>query len=264
MNILIGILLIAGGAAYAFYMMKKHGGAAVEMQYMRTSTIADAQELIKDMTDSDPDYHHYVELKGMLNCEEEIVAPFTERPAAYYESKSYLVSEETKMDRDANGNMRSRIVKTESQISNEKSSAAVYVKDQSCDTPVYIDVESFGGDVDLQKGCDRFERKDSDWMRRNQSYYSRWNRSCNAQVIGYHLKENLLNINQPIYVLGEMYLNGGKYYIGKSVVGKKASKLSYKSEDQLVNDTKNQKLMSAAIGGAAVLVGIFMIISFFR
>lgn len=261
MNILIGILLIAGGIAYAFYMTKKQASAAMEMQYMETSPIAEARELIEEMMVSDPNYHHYVELKGTLYCEEKITAPFSERPAAYYVSKSYLVSEETRTVRDSNGNMRTKIEKNETLISDEKSSAAVYLKDQSCDTPVYIDVESFGGDTDLQKGCDRFERKDSDWMRRNQTYYNRWSRPSDAQILGYRLKEELLNAEQPIYVLGEMYVSAGRCYVGKSVVGKKPSKLSYKSEDQLVSDTKNQRLFSAVIGGAAALVGIILICS---
>lgn len=259
MNILIGILLAVGGVAYGFYMFRKHAGVAMEMQYMQTSPIRDAQELIQEMSASDPDYHHYVELKGTLFCEEKLMAPFTERPVAYYVSKSYMVSEETKTIRDSNGHMRSKIEKSETLISDEKSSAAVYLKDQSGDIPVYIDVESFGGDMDLQKGCDRFERRDSEWMQRNQSYYSRWEHQTSPRLLGYHLKEELLNVEQPIYVLGEMYQNGGKYYVGKSVIAKKPSKLSYKSEECLVSDTKNKKLYSAMIGGAVTLVGIIMI-----
>lgn len=261
MNILIGILLIAGGIVYAFYMFRKYAAAAMEMQYMQTSPIADAEELIQEMSVSDPNYHHYVELKGTLYCEDKLIAPFTERPAAYYVSKSYIVSEETRTVRDSKGNMRSKLEKSETLISDEKSSAAVYLKDQSCDTPVYIDMESFGSDMDLQKGCDRFEHKDSEWLRRNQSYYSRWDRQTSAQLLGYHLKEELLNVEQPLYILGEMYLNGGKFYIGKSVIAKKPSKLSYKSEEQLVSDTKNKKLYSAIIGGAAALLGIIVIFS---
>lgn len=261
MNILIGILLIVGGIVYGFYMFRKNGGLAVEMQYMQTSLIGDVEELIQEMSASDPNYRHYVELKGTLFCEESLTAPFTERPAAYYVSKSYMVSEETRTVRDSKGNVRSKIEKSETLISDEKSSAAIYLKDQSSDTAVYIDVESFGGCMDLQKGCDRFERRDSEWMQRNQPYYNRWNRQAGAQLLGYHLKEELLNVEQPIYILGEMYQNGGKYYIGKSVAAKKPSKLSYKSEEQLISDTKNQKLYSAVIGGVAALIGIFMIFS---
>lgn len=260
-TVIIAIVLIAGGIAYAAYMFNKSGKAVLEIQYMQTTPIVDAMELIDSMTESDPNYHHYVELKGVLQSEEPVEAPFTERRVAYYKNRCYSVNEETRTERDSNGNTRTRVVKTENEISNENSSTPVFLTDSSCDTRVYIDLPSFGSDADYQSGCDRFEPENSVWLQRNYSRYQ-WSHS-GARFLGYRLKEEVLNANQPVYVLGEMYRNGDRLYIGKSVVAKKPSKFSYKSEDQLVNDTKNKKIMSLVLGGGAVLIGIILLITYF-
>ncbi len=261
MQILLGIVLILGGAAGGFFMFKRFEAAAMEMQYMQTSSVSEAIDLMESMLSTDPSYRHYVELKGVINSEEPVTAPFSGRQAAFYSNQCYSVNEETQTKRDSQGNTRTEIVKKENQISSEKSPVPTFLKDPSSETPVYIDMDSFGGAVELQPGCDRFEAHNSSWLQQNHHYVSRWNYYPQARFLGYRLKEQLLAANQPIYALGELYASGGRYYIGKSYVDKKHSKLTYKSEDQLVNDTKNKKWLAIAIGAGCIAIGIFMIIS---
>lgn len=262
MQVIIGIILIAGGIGYAIYMFKKNEAKAMEMQYMQTTSVEDAVALVDEMSSADPNYHQYVELKGTLYCDSPVQAPFTERDVAFYKNTCYSVSEETYTEKDSNGNTRTKTKKSENQISSESSSVPVYLKDASSDQKVYIDIESFAGDIDLQEGCDRFEPADSGWLQRHQSFYSSWNnyRNSGSRFLGYRLVEKLLYANQPIYILGEIYRNGDRVCIGKSVVSKKQSMLSYKSEDQLVADIKKQKNMSVVIGGIACLAGIVCIV----
>lgn len=73
------------------------------------------------MTVADPNYRYYVELKGTIQSEERVIAPFTEREVAYYRNRCYSVNEETETVRDANGNTRTRVAKAEHEIANEKS-----------------------------------------------------------------------------------------------------------------------------------------------
>lgn len=262
MQIVIGIVLIVAGIGYGIFMFKRNGAKALEIQYMQTTPVAEAISLVDEMTDVDPNYHHYVELKGTLYSETPVTAPFTEREVAFYTNCCYSVSEETYTERDSNGNTRTRTRKKESQISSESSSISVYLKDTSTDQKVYIDVGSFADDIDLQQGCDRFESSNSSWMQRHPNFYSNWNHhhGGSTRFLGYRLVEKLLYANQPIYVLGEIYRNGDRVCVGKSVIAKKPSTLTYKSEDQLVNDTKKQKTMSLVIGGIGCLVGIVCIV----
>lgn len=266
MQVIIGIVLIAAGIGYAVYMFKKNEAKALEMQYMETASVADASALVDEMASADPNYHHYVELKGTLFSDEPVQAPFTERKVAFYKNSCYSVSEETYTEKDSNGNTRTQTRKSENKISSESSSVPVYLKDASSDQKVYIDIESFGGDLDLQDGCDRFEQAGSGWLQRHQSFSSGWSSRCGSgsRFLGYRLVEKLLYADQPVYVLGELYRNGSRLYIGKSVVSKKQSMLSYKSEDQLVADIKRQKNMSVVMGGIACLIGIVCIVMNFR
>lgn len=258
MQIIIGIGLIIAGMAYGIYMFKKNGNKSVEMQYMQTTSIADAADIVDAMTDADPNYHHYVEIKGTLQSEDSVVAPFIEKAVAYYENKCYAVNEEKRTMCDSNGNTTTRMVKVENEITSEKSSVPMYITDNSSDIKVYIDIESFGSDKDLQSGCDRFEPKNSTWLQYNINRYS-WGNYGGAQLLGYRLKESVLYNNQPVYVLGELYKHGDRMCIGKSVVAKKPSMFSYKSEDQLVSDTKREKVMSLVFGGGAAAVGLVMV-----
>lgn len=264
-QILLGIIIIAAGVGYAVYIYRKSKRDALEMQYVETSPVAEAIELYESMEAAAPNYRHYVELKGVLHSEEPVTAPFTERSVAYYRSRCYSVHEETRTERDSNGNTHTKAVKKEEMISDEKSPVRCYLKDSSSDTAVYIDLESFGGDLELQSGCDRLESGDSSWMQRNGRYFDRRCQSrSGVRFLGYHLKEDILNLNQPVYVLGELYRNGGNFYVGRSVTDKNASKFSYKSEEELVEDTRKKSMLALVIGAAAVVIGIFMFVSGFK
>lgn len=260
-QILIGIALVIGGPIAGYFLYKKYDAAGTEMKFMQTTPIADAIELLDSMAAGDPSYRHYVELKGPLQSEEPVQAPFCGKQVAYYRNQCYSVHEETQTQRDSSGRTQTRMVKKEDRISDEKSPVQTFIKDASSQTPVYVDIESFGGDFDLQPGCDRFEAQNSPWMQQNSYYFNRWDYASQPRFLGYRLKEQIIALNQPMYILGEMYLSNGRYFIGKSFVGKKQSKLTYKSEDQLVNDTKNNKLIALAVGAGCLLVGIFMIVT---
>lgn len=260
-QILIGLALLIGGPVVAVFLYKKFDAAATEMQYMQTTPIAEAIELVEGMAAADPSYRHYVEIKGVIHSEEPVQAPFCGKQVAYYRNQCYSVNEETKTEKDSSGNIHTKVVKKEDRISDEKSPVPTYIRDASSETPVYIDIESFGGDFDLQPGCDRFEPHNSPWLQQNVNYFSRWNHYSQARFLGYRLKEQIMALNQPVYALGELYSSNGRYYIGKSFVGKKQSKLTYKTEDQLVHDTKNNKLIALAVGAGCAVAGIVMIIA---
>lgn len=336
--VIIGIICIIAGIVFAIVGTLKSNKQTLEMRYMQTSTIADAIDIVESMSMSDPNYHHYVELKGLVQCDERIVGPFCNREVAYYSNTCYSVSQQSSTVRGGGGS-QSTTTKKETVVSSEKSYVPFYMQDASGATRVYIDIESFGKDVDLQQGCDRFESANSDFSRRYQQNTTQSTYPNNLQYersyacadlfgnrlafaggrpphgrppgggrpmgrptgrppmggrppqrhnpgmmggmmggmiaggmmggamaggggtrfLGYRLKEDVLFNRQPIYVLGELYRNGDQYYIGRSVVSKKVSKLSYKSEDQLVSDTSKAKWVSLAVGGIIALAGIVFI-----
>lgn len=262
MQIFIGVFFILIGVVFAIYRFKKNSATVLEIKYTQTTSIADAKDIVENMLSSDPNYHHYVELKGVLNTDEVVVAPFCGRQVAYYENKCYSVTEETKVTHDSNGNARTRVQKSERELSSEKSSTPMYIKDQSCNTPVYVDIGSFGPDATIQVGCDRFENNNSQWMSSHSHMFSSHGAHCGgSRFLGYRLKENILNVNQPLYILGELYMNGDSLYIGRSMVSKKPYKLSFMSEDQLISDIKKGNLVAFVFGSIMLLIGVIIIVT---
>lgn len=103
------------------------------------------------------------------------------------------------------------------------------------------------------------ERETSQWMQRHSHYRSMWGHGTGEKFLGYRLVEKVLLANQPVYVLGELYKQGNSYYVGHSRIGQKASKLSYKCEDELVAGNQPAKRMSWIIAAVAAVIGIIVI-----
>lgn len=259
MEILIGLVMIVGGLAFAAYQYRRTGTRMQETQYMQTSSISDALEIMDTMEVTDPFYRHYVELKGSLVCDSPLNSPYANRAAAYYTNHCLSVSEQTSVYHDDDGNRHTSVTKHESEISNEHQSTEAYLRDGSCDVPVYVNFDSFGGDIDLVECCDRFEPVGSSWSNHFGARYSS-RVYGGGRFLGYRLIESIFPANCPVYVLGELVHMGDRYVIEKAQLSKKPSLLSYKSEEQIVQDHKNSQLTSLIVGGVLVLIGIVVIV----
>ncbi len=262
MQLGIGLLLIVIGAAFAVLQYKKNSARMQETQYMQTSSVKDAVAIVDDMAASDPGYRHYVELKGTLVCDSPLTAPFSNRPASYYANRCLSVSEQTSVYQDKDNSRRTRVSKQENEISTEHQHVDAFLKDNSCDVPVWVNFESFGSDMDLIECCDRFEPADSPWSNRFRSRYSNVSYGS-SRFLGYRLVEKIFPPNGPVYVLGELMHMGERYVVEKAQVSKKPSLLSYKSEEQIVQDHKATQTTSLIVGGVMALIGLVMIVMHF-
>ncbi len=261
MAIIIGLLIIIAGIFYAVYVYRKNTNKVQEIQFQQTTCIKDVLDIVGDLSSLDENYRHYSEVKGQLHSVSgNVEAPFSQRPVAYYENEVYSVHEETRTERDDKGNTRTVTDKVETSLSSEKSPVEVYLSDSSSDEKVYIDLASFGNDVDLMPGCNRMESKDSDWVRNNFNFSVNQNRG--SRFLGYRFFEEILPEDQPMYILGEIHKRGNRLYVGRSVAAKKPSHVTYKSEDELLDDIKKEKLVAIGIGVAGVVVGIAVMFLF--
>lgn len=81
-----------------------------------------------------------------------------------------------------------------------------------------------------------------------------------SQTIGFRLTEKTINENQNLYVIGEAYRVGDEIRIGKPQDSKKPFIVTTKTEEDLINKSK-QNAMIALIGGiVAIVIGILMFI----
>lgn len=291
MEIQFGFLLVGGlllfFAVTSILRAQKEKKQVMEIKYMQTTPIADAIDLVETMSASDPTYRHYVELKGVAHCDSPVRAPLSGKEAVYFENKSYSVSEES-VTVTRNGRTTVEHRKKENLISEEASSVPVYITDSSSSEKIYIDMDSFGEDLELQVGCDRFEdervsssripsQQYRDYartgVRQNNGFNPRdldpvynpaFYQNTGGRFLGFKYVENILNVNQPLYILGEMYKGAAGYRVGKAMVSSSnQSKLTYKSEDQLVDETAKSSKNRIVMGAVCAVVGVILIIMAF-
>ena len=263
MNILIAIALIAGGLASIFYIRTKAQSTSMEMKFMQTKSIADLKEMFNQMDSNGlgNEYREYVELKGNIVSNELVETPFSNRKVAYCESSLAQVTEQREQYRDSNGNMQTRVNKRANNISNEKSSQEINMKDSSSNESVVLEINGTGCNLDIPKTFDRFEPKSN---LNNYRYFNSfsWDR-YGAETLGFKMTEKTINENQSLYVLGEAFRVGDTIHIGKPQDPKKPFIVTTKSEEDFVNKS-NQNAKFALIGGiVAIVIGIIFIVKNF-
>lgn len=263
MGFIVPLILIGGGLVAIFYFRPKTKNDITEMKYMKTKTISELKEMFTQMDENGlaNDYREFVELKGTIVSDNLVDTPFSNRKVAYCQSKLSQVTETTEQYRDSNGNYRTRVSKHETEISGEKTSQEILLKDSSTNEPVSVEINATGCKLEIPKTFDRFEPKNNLNSYRYFNNFS-WNR-FGAETLGFKMTEETIEPNQNIYVIGEAFKVGDTIHIGKPMDNKKPFIVTTKSEEDLINSS-NQKALTMLVGGIiAIIIGIIFLIKQF-
>lgn len=263
MGFIVPLILIGGGLVAIFYFRPKTKNDITEMKYMKTKTISELKEMFTQMDENGlaNDYREFVELKGTIVSDNLVDTPFSNRKVAYCQSKLSQVTETTEQYRDSNGNYRTRVSKHETEISGEKTSQEILLKDSSTNEPVSVEINATGCKLEIPKTFDRFEPKNNLNSYRYFNNFS-WNR-FGAETLGFKMTEETIEPNQNIYVIGEAFKVGDTIHIGKPMDNKKPFIVTTKSEEDVINSS-NQKALTMLVGGIiAIIIGIIFLIKQF-
>lgn len=126
---------------------------AEDIKATKTSQIVDAVAILDDLGSTSSNYRHYCELVGSSMPSGGVIAPYSKREVAYYDIKCY------RLDSVYGGGQR------ETLVAHEHSIDPFFFKDASCDTPIYVDLESFGNDVILVNSTNHVEGPNSDFAK---------------------------------------------------------------------------------------------------
>lgn len=261
MEVLMPLLLIIGGLVAIFYIRPKIKNDIIEIKYLQTKKISELKEMFSQMAVNglENDYREYVELKGTIVSDNLIEAPFSNRKVAYCNAKLAQVTEIKEQYKDSNGRLQTRISKHENTISNEKSSENIDMVDDSTNDAVVLEINATGCKLDIPKTFDRFEPKANLTNYRYFNSFS-WSR-FGAETLGFKMTEETIDAKQYLYVIGEAFKVGNKIHIGKPQDAKKPFIVTTKSEDDLINKSK-QREMIALVGGIIIIItGIIMLIN---
>ncbi len=143
---------------------------AYDMKATKTSRIVDAVEILDELGAISQGHRQYCELVGTSEATSGVIAPYSKREVAYYDIRCYRI--ESKAG-----------VETETLIAHETSIDPFYFKDGSCDTPVYVDLKSFGKNVILVNSTNHIEGPNSEFSKAASSHLTASGASGGALAI---------------------------------------------------------------------------------
>ena len=252
-TVIIGAVMIAIGALCAFVLRNKLSSKAVDVQYMKTTPLAELKQTFADMASGslDASFRQYVELQGAAASATPPHTPYSQQSVAFYDAELVQVYEAQENYTDDQGRQQQRTVRKEQSVTKEKSTEPLLLKDAATGETVMLDLQDNGLHLDLINGCDRFEPN------QNMNTYGFFNsyvpRQLGSRTLGYRMKEKIIPLGQQLYVLGEAYLRNGSICVGRPSDSKKSFIISTKSEAQIAREAKTGSTV-ALIGGAVLAV----------
>ena len=257
-SFIIGGILIVLGVFCGIYFPRRIKNKNIEIQFAQTTAIS---ELIAILTENAKagleGYRHYVELKGQADKDTLQKAPFSEKEVAYYNADLYQVFEETETFTDSAGSHQ-RLKKSESLMTNQKSTGSIALKDAQSGERVYIDVSQSGLQFDTLKTLDKFEPVNNI---QKYSFFSSYRYNpMGARTLGFRMIENTIPLGLSLYVLGEAYLDGARVNIGRPRDSKKPFIVSVKNEAEIVQGNKTGAKVALILGILLAVAGILVMI----
>ncbi len=149
---------------------------AYDIKATKTSRIVDAIEILDELGSISQGHRQYCELVGTSEASSGIIAPYSKREVAYYDIRCYRI--------ESKGG-----IETETLIAHETSIDPFYFKDGSCDTPVYVDIKSFGKNVILVNSTNHIEGPNSEFSRAASDHLTTSSPSGGAMAIVGELRE---------------------------------------------------------------------------
>jgi len=257
-SFIIGGILIILGVFGSLYIPWKIKSKNIEIKFMQTTSMSELVSILTENAKAGLEgYRHYVELNGLAQKDTLQKAPFSETEVAYYNADLYQVFEETETYTDDKGSHQ-RMKKSESLITNQKSSGTIVLKDLQSEDKVFIDVSQSGLQLEPLKTMDRFEPANN-----IQSYGFFGSFSfgqMGARTLGFRMVENTIPLGRQLYVLGEAILAGGRVNIEKPMDTKKPFIVSVRNEADIVQGNKTSATAALVFGILIALAGILVMI----
>jgi hypothetical protein len=259
------IFIPAGLAAIAvlfFFLGRKQGKKALDMQATETSTSADIQRLAKDIaTEIGPGaLNQTAELKGLVECSSPLKAEMSGTECVWYRSTVTREYEESYTEKDSNGNTRHATRRGSENVSTNERRLPFMIKDETG----AIEVDPEGAAMDGERVLSRFEQGEPGATMRIGNFSMHIGAiGSGRRTLGYKLEEWAIPTGRNIYVLGEARDDGGRLRIAKP--GTKGGRflISLKSEEHLVKAAKTGStvlgVLSAVFGVAAVVVLVLVL-----
>ncbi len=257
------IILALGLIALAVFLFIRHQKQYRLIKDMRSLGLSTVQEVLQtweemQLSIGPRSYRHFIELRGNPNTDSPIIGEFSKRPCVYCHSEIRREYEELVTNRDSQGRMRQHWERREEVISDNTNRLNFSLSDNTG----AVDISVQGAHFFPIKVLDRFEQGDSQ-HKIPVSGISIGNRG--TRTLGFRYLEEIIPINQPIYVLGEANDRDGTLQVSLPENQDSEAKrfiISAKSEEALTQELESSN-KSMLIGAIIAFVIALTIIVFF-
>ena len=257
-TIIIGAVLIVLGVVLSLVVSTKIKNKNIEIQFMKTTSIG---ELKKNLKENEAQglsgYREFAELKGLADADSPYKTPYSEKDVAYYDADIYQVFEEVETYTDENGTHQ-RVKRNETLMSNQKTPGPIVLKDAETGDKAYIELLNHGMQLDTVKTLDKFEPVN---MMQQYNFFTGFHYNpMGVKTLGFRMVEKSIPLGQPLYVLGDAYMENSRLTISKPVDTKKPYIVSVKNETDLVHGNKVGANMALYGGIVLAVIGLAVII----
>ncbi|MEL6927555.1 MAG: E3 ubiquitin ligase family protein [Cyanobacteria bacterium J06600_6] len=243
--LIVGLIIWA--VAITFLIKHRFLKADVQAMYAtETSEIGDLRAMQKNIAQEmgqDGTWREQVEVKGFVIANRPLTAELSEIPCVYCHTVIKEEYERTEYDTDDDGDTNVSEVKGTKTISDHKSQVNFYLEDDT--DQILINPE--GAEIDALTVVNEFE---SCYHERSRDY----------RTLGYQRTEKIIELESEVYILGEVKDIDGRLQIAASKDSKTPFMISYRSEEELIDQKQSLCRRKLFWGiGLFVLGGIIIV-----
>jgi len=245
------ILFIVSAVLFTF--RKKALDTLLEMKFVQTSRIKNIIENYQSIINQlgKGSYLEYVEVKGITKCSNPLKSQHTNTDCVWYHSQILREYEETVTTRDSKGYSRTEIKRGSEVVSDITNKTEFEVDDGTGK----ININSDSSEIVSKLIYNNFQPGEyRGTVQINFGLFS------GRRTIGYRYKEEIIPLNQNLYIIGEASDREGKLEIKKPSDKNKKLIISVKSEEELIKKYNSKAIGLFVAGIILPIIGIGLIL----
>ncbi len=254
--IIIGVALIGIGIFLIFYR-KKFQNTITEMKYIQTSPVKNIQENYQKISGElgKGNYSEYVELKGISKSKHPLKSQHTNSDCVWYRSTVVREYEEEHYETDSKGN-RQKVTRRGSENVSTVENGTPFELDDGTGS---IKINTSGAEIVSKQIYNQFKPGEYNGSIKI-NLGGILGGSSGRRTLGYRYVEDVIPLEQNLYILGEASDKDGSLEIKSPGDKKKKFIVSVKSEEELIKSYSTSAAIMLVAGIILPLLGIGAII----
>lgn len=253
-----GVILLVIGVFLVFIHVraKRKAGYLIAARPSKVEELASTARTVAAEIEGG-DFRQFAELRGRVVCPRPLVSPLAEAPCLYYRMTITRRYEEEYTTRDSDGRTVRRTRTGSETMSTETDQVGFEIDDASGRLAVAIQGADFDG---LAETVDRFEPGHAGFGRLQMGRFSLTvgGVGANRRTLGYHYREEILPLDRPLTVVGEVSDASGALVSGK---GGPVFIVSTRTKREIIGSAEKTAKITSVLSGLCALGGVGLLVA---